>query len=100
MLRHYILIRYKPETPESHITAFCEQMSALLQEIPELLELEIGRDILHEERSWDLILMMSLESVTTLRRYQAHPAHQAVMRFNGPFVSDVAALDFEKPFTA
>lgn len=72
-------------------------MYGLKKIIPEILKLEIGQDILHEERSWDLILIMTLESVDTLRRYQVHEAHQAVMRFNGPFVSDVAALDFEEP---
>lgn len=100
MLKHFILIRYKPDTPDSHISEFCRRMYALKLEIPEILELEIGRDMLHDERSWDLILIMALESVEALRRYQVHAEHQSVMHFNGPFVSEVASLDFENPVSS
>jgi hypothetical protein len=57
--------------------------------------LEIGRDILHDERSWDLILMMRFVSIGELRSYQQNPEHQKVMAFNQPFVSSVASVDFE-----
>ena len=54
-----------------------------------------GRDILHDARSWDLILIMRFASVGALRSYQQHPEHQKVMAFNQPFVADVATVDFE-----
>jgi uncharacterized protein (DUF1330 family) len=57
--------------------------------------LEIGRDILHDARSWDLILIMKFASVSALRSYQQHPEHQKAMAFNQPFVTDVASVDFE-----
>ena len=98
MLRHFILIKYHKETPEEHIETFCRKMSALQESIPEINELEIGRDILQESRSWDLILVMGFESVPALRRYQQHEKHQAVMQFNAPYVAEVAAIDYAIPY--
>jgi hypothetical protein len=96
-LRHYVLLKYKPGTPERHVTEFCSRMLALKGQIAEIISLEIGRDILHEARSWDLILVMAFDSTAALRLYQQHEAHQAVMEFNAACVADVAAIDFELP---
>lgn len=94
MLRHYVFLRYRPGTTDEHITAFCERMHALRGSIEEIRHLEIGRDELHDARSWDVVLIMAFDSVDALRAYQRHPAHRAVMAFNDPFVADVASVDF------
>ena len=97
MLQHYVLIKYEKTTDEFHIAEFCKRMLALRAGIAGIEYLEIGRDILHDARSWDLILIMRFASVGVLRAYQQHPEHQKVMEFNRPFVADVASLDFESP---
>ncbi|HEX5421565.1 MAG TPA: Dabb family protein [Gammaproteobacteria bacterium] len=94
MLRHYVFLRYRGGTPPEHITVFCERMLALPSSIGEIRHLEIGRDELHDARSWDVILIMAFDGVEALRAYQRHPAHQALMAFNDPFVADVASIDF------
>ena len=97
MLQHYVLIRYQKSVSDGHIAEFCRRMLALRTSIAGIEYLEIGRDILHDARSWDLILIMHFASVDVLRNYQAHPEHQRVMAFNQPFVADVASVDFEQP---
>ena len=94
MLQHYVFLRYRPGTSAEHIAAFCERMLALRDAIGEVRRLEIGRDELRDARSWDIVLIMAFDSVDALRAYQRHPAHQAVMSFNDPFVADVASVDF------
>lgn len=94
MLRHYVFLRYRPGTSDEHIAAFCERMLTLRDSIAEIRRLEIGRDELGDARSWDVVLIMAFDSVDALRTYQRHPAHQAVMAFNDPFVADVASVDF------
>lgn len=94
MLQHYVFLRYRPGTSAEHIAAFCERMLALRDEIPEIRRLEVGRDELRDARSWDVVLIMAFDSVDALRAYQRHPAHQAVMAFNDPFVADVGSVDF------
>ena len=94
MLQHYVLIRYEKGVSDEHIGEFCRRMLSLRISIADIEYLEIGRDILHDARSWDLILIMRFASVDALRRYQQHPEHQKVMAFNQPLVADVASVDF------
>jgi len=97
MLQHYVLIRYEKGASDEHIAEFCRRMLALRISIADIEYLEIGRDILHDARSWDLILIMRFASVDALRRYQLHPEHRKVMAFNQPLVADVASVDFHQP---
>ena len=94
MLRHYVFLKYREQTSDEHIAAFCEGMLALRGAIGEIRHLEIGRDELHDVRSWSLVLIMEFASVDTLRAYQRHPRHLALMAFNDPFVENVASVDF------
>jgi hypothetical protein len=95
MLQHYVFIKYRKGTSDDHIAEFSRRMLDLRPRIAGIEHLEVGRDILHDERSWDVVLIMRFASVEVLRRYQKHPAHQEVMAFNQPFVTDVASVDFE-----
>jgi hypothetical protein len=94
MLRHYVFLKYRDGTSDGHIAAFCGGMLALRGAIGEIRHLEIGRDELHETRSWTLVLIMEFASVDALRAYQRHPRHLALMAFNDPFVEHVASVDF------
>ena len=76
---------------------FCARMLALRERIDGIQHLEIGRDELHDARSWDLVLIMTFASVEALRLYQRHPEHLAVMAFNEPFLGNVASVDFTDP---
>jgi hypothetical protein len=94
MIKHFVFIKYNAGTDEQHIEQFCQKIRALSDEINEIEALEVGRDILQESRSWDVLLCMQFASIDALRVYQQHPAHQAVMKFNDPFVAEIGAIDF------
>jgi hypothetical protein len=97
MLQHYVFIKYRAGTSAAHVDGFSERMLALRTVIADILHLEIGRDILHDARSWDLVLIMRFASVEALRRYQQHPEHVKVMAFNQPSVEAVGSVDFFSP---
>ena len=94
MLRHFVFIKYKQGTSDAHIDEFLERTRALSESIPMLCDLEVGRDVLHTARSWDVMLAMRFNSLEELHEYQVHPAHQALMAFNNPQVADVGSVDF------
>jgi len=96
MLEHYVFLKYREGTSATHVATFCERMLALRDSIDQIRRLEIGRDELHDARSWDLVLIMAFDSVDALRAYQVHPAHVAAVNFNDRFVSDVASVDFTR----
>ena len=97
MLRHYVFLKYRENTDEGHIAAFCARMLALPGAIEAIQHLEIGRDELRDTRSWDVVLIMQFASVDALRAYQRHPEHLSVTAFNDPFVANVASVDFTVP---
>jgi hypothetical protein len=99
VLQHYILIKFEKSASDEHIAEFRGRMLALPTSISSIEHLEIGRDILHDARSWDLILIMRFASTEALRNYQQHPEHLRLMVFNQPFVADVASVDFESAQT-
>jgi hypothetical protein len=99
VLQHYILIKFRQDTGHDHIEEFCKRMLALRTTISSIEHLEVGRDILHGARSWDLILLMRFASTEALRNYQQHPEHLSLMAFNQPYVADVASVDFEESQT-
>lgn len=94
MLRHFVFIRYRQGASDAHIEEFLQRTRALPESIPVVRDLEAGRDVLHTARSWDVMLAMRFDSLEALREYQAHPAHQALMAFNDPQVSEVGSVDF------
>jgi hypothetical protein len=96
VLQHYVFLKYRDGTTDGHIADFCERMLGLRGTIGEIQQLEIGRDELHDARSWHLVLIMEFSSAEALRAYQRHPDHLAVMTFNDPFVANVAAVDFTR----
>jgi hypothetical protein len=96
MLQHYVFIKYQETVLREHIDSFCKKMLGLKKSIPLIKAMEIGQDSLRDARSWDLILIMQFDSVETLRTYQEHPEHQALMSFNNPFVAQVGSVDFVK----
>ena len=94
MLQHHVFIKFVAGTSEGHIEELCRRLRALREAVPGIQHMEIGRDILREARSWDLILTLRFASVEALRSYQQHPAHLEVMAFNQPALADVGAIDF------
>ena len=99
MLQHYVFLKYRDGTSDDHVTAFCERVLALRATIAGIEHLEIGRDELHDPRSWHLVLIMQFASLDALRAYQRHPLHLAVMAFNAPFVTGLGSVDFTSPQT-
>jgi hypothetical protein len=94
MLRHFVFIKYTKGTSDAHIDEFIRMTRALPTSIPSMRDLEVGRDVLHGARSWDVLLAMRFNSLEELREYQVHPAHQALMAFNDPQVAEVGSVDF------
>ena len=100
MLRHFVFVKYRDDTSDAHVTAFCERMLGLRSAIEGIQHLEIGRDELHDARSWDLVLIMEFASPEALRAYQRDPQHLDVMAFNAPFVANLGSVDFTSPPTS
>jgi len=94
MLIHIVCWKYKeetiPETREEHR----ERLRGLKDVIPEVIELNVGEDILHLERSYDTGLVATFNDQAGLDAYTVHPEHQTVAAMGKQIAAHVVSVDF------
>ncbi|MEW9698809.1 Dabb family protein [Paenibacillus sp. SI8] len=78
MLTHVVLFKLRDRSPES-VQATKQVLANMEGKIPVLKHIEVGTDILHQERSYDIALITKFESVEDLKVYNTHPLHEEVL---------------------
>jgi hypothetical protein len=69
-------------------------MASLAGKIPQLRHFEVGADILHTDRSYDLALVAKFDSLEDLNAYQIHPLHQQVVKYMMSVRESAVAVDY------
>ena len=65
-------------------------------QIPELKDIEVGVDVLHSRRSFDIALTTKFDSRDHMEVYQVHPFHvEQVVANLKPFLKESAVVDYE-----
>ena len=73
-----------------------EVLLSMQGNVPMIKEIQVGVDILHSERSYDLYLSVVVEDMKTLEEYQNHPYHVNVVKTHMHKVrKSSVAVDFE-----
>lgn len=94
MLTHIVCWKYKPETDSVTREDHREKLRALGGVIPEIIDFNVGEDILHLERSFDTGLVSTFADRDALDRYTVHPEHQAVAALGKQIAERVVSVDF------
>lgn len=92
MLTHVVMIKLTDPSLADHLAGL---LNGLDGQIPGMLSISAGADILRTERSWDLVLVTEFEDMAAMQGYQTHPAHVAVAGELRAAASELAAVDFE-----
>ncbi|AEG60898.1 Dabb family protein [Desulforamulus ruminis] len=92
MVTHIVFFKFKDR---ENIAKAREMLLNLKGKIPQLLHLEVGVDVLHTERSYDLALVSKFNSLEDLQAYQIHPLHVEVAEYLATVREAVAAVDYE-----
>jgi len=94
-LTHVVMFKFKQPTDE-----VLEKASSLLRglsgQVPQLISIEVGVDILHSARSYDLAIITRFASMADLEAYQTHPEHVKVLDYLRTVLSGSVAVDFEQ----
>jgi len=77
MLTHVVLFKLKDRSPES-VQATKRVLTNMEGKIPVLKHIEVGTDILHLDRSYDIALITRFDSLEDLKAYDTHPLHEEV----------------------
>ncbi len=96
MITHVVLFKLA-KTDAASIAAAKTALARLQGQIPFLRHLEIGANIVHTERSYDLALVAKFDSLEDLQSYQNHPAHVEVLKYLQGIRLSTVVVDYETP---
>ena len=94
MLKHIVCFKLKDNS-----LANCEKAKEVLLSmqgnVEMLRDIKVGIDVLHSERSYDLILETVLDDEAALEAYQQHPYHVQVVKKHMHAVRETSvAIDY------
>lgn len=95
MIRHVVLIRWKPEFPTEARETWLADVRRLPAQIEVLRALDAGPDVLGLSRSWDSAIVADFDTVEDIATYTDHPAHQPLIAVSGAGAEVIASVDFE-----
>lgn len=77
MVKHTVCFKLKEGEDANYAVNLLRTMKG---KVPEVIELEAGVDFLHSERSYDIILTVTLKDRKALEDYQKDPYHCEVIK--------------------
>lgn len=95
MIRHVVLFRWKDTFTTDIREKWTAGLDAMRGNIPGMLRLVHGPDIMHAGRSWDHVIMADFATREDLAVYNTHPLHEAIKPLSLPNVQDLAYVDIE-----
>ena len=94
MITHIVLFKLIDNSIES-IEKARDILMDMEGKIPGLKDIEVGIDITHSDRSYNLALITKFESITDLEAYQVHPVHVKVAEYIVSVRASTVTVDFE-----
>ena len=93
MIKHIVCFKLKEgESPEKAK----EVLLSMKGNVPMLIDIEVGLDLLHSARSYDVILQVKLKDMQTLEEYQQDAYHVSVVKKHmHAVVESSVAIDYE-----
>jgi hypothetical protein len=94
MITHVVLFKLKDASQKS-VEKAKDILMGMRGKIPMLRHLEVGLDVLHSERSFDIALITRFDSMEDLKAYQIHPIHLEVAKYINSVKEASIAVDYE-----
>ncbi|MGO4107158.1 Dabb family protein [Paenibacillus sp. YAF4_2] len=93
MITHIVLFKLKDNSKES-VERSAQVLRNMEGKIDELKSIEVGLDVIHSARSYDIALITKFESLEALEAYQVHPVHKVVIEHMNEVREASVAVDF------
>jgi len=94
MLTHIVFFKLKDGSAES-VARTAQVLRDMEGQIEVLKSIEVGVDVVHSERSYDIALITKFESLEALEVYQVHPVHKKVIEHMMQVREASISVDFE-----
>mmetsp|Transcript_27354 Transcript_27354/g.88351 ORF Transcript_27354/g.88351 Transcript_27354/m.88351 type:complete len:96 (+) Transcript_27354:152-439(+) len=94
MIKHVVMFKLKDRSA-SNVEATRLRLETLREAIEVIRSFELGADVVKSERSFDLVAIVTFDSLADLDIYQKHPAHLEILDFLNGVKDTVVAVDYE-----
>ncbi len=95
MIVHIVLFKLTEPTA-ANATAVKEMLLSMSGKVPMLRHLEVGTDVVHSERSYDVALYTKFDTLAELQAYQVYPYHaETVVPFMKANCAAIVAADYD-----
>lgn len=98
MIRHVVMWQLKATDPAEKVDVahrIRDDFRTLPPLVKEIRALQVGINVLHVDRNFDVVLIADFHDLAALELYLQHPAHQKVAAYVRSVTSDRRAIDFE-----
>jgi len=92
---HMVLWKYREDIDATAREDHIAKLRALPSIISDIIEFEVGSDVLHLDRSFDTGLFSRFRDMASLEAYTDHPEHQKVAALGRQISEKVTSVDFE-----
>ncbi|MFD1953476.1 Dabb family protein [Paenibacillus thailandensis] len=94
MITHIVLFKLKDASADN-VERTMQVLRNMEGKIDVLKSIEVGADVLHSARSYDIGLITKFDSLEDLEKYQVHPEHQKVIAHMNEVRESSVSVDFE-----
>jgi hypothetical protein len=94
MITHIVFFKLKDRSRGS-VEKSMDVLLGMKGRIPQLRHLEVGSDVLHSQRSFDIALVTKFDSLEDLDAYQKHPVHIEVAKYMTSVRKNSVSVDYE-----
>ena len=96
MLRHVVCLTWNEHATPAAVDAAARALTSLPAQIPDLRAIHVGPDVGLAAGNADFAIVADFDDADGWRRYQEHPAHQAVLVEQlRPMIAARTAAQFE-----
>ena len=95
MIKHVVFFKFNPEAGAAERRAVVDQLRALPDKIDVIRSFEIGEDIMHSARAWDVVEIATYDDLEALETYTRHDDHVEVVLKLREVCEAVGSVDYE-----
>ena len=95
MVRHIVLFRFKDGASIEGKERLIDSLKGLKDQIPLVMELEVGADVGGKPNSYDIALNSVFERFDDVEKYAIHPDHVKVVEMVKEVCESSVKVDFE-----
>lgn len=94
MIRHVVMFRFVPDFPAEARATWEAGLDRLRGNVPGLLALTHGADVLGSPRSFDYAIVADFGSLADIAVYDTHPLHEPLKLISFPHSQIIQSVDF------